>query len=136
MTFPNLSCFLCVDGTINCCYCGSLLVKNGKTPGGNQRFLCKTCRTSRVSNRKRRILGNRYNKKIVQLIKEGMGIRSTARVLGISPATVIRKILQIAEQIDLPKIPNQLGRIQVDELHTLEIGIIPIHLIMKMKRQN
>jgi len=93
-------------------------VKNGKTPGGKQRFLCRACKSSKVIDPQPRSYGNRYDRKIIQLTKEGLGIRSTARILDISPSTVIRKILCIAERIDPPEVPKILGRIQVDELHT------------------
>ncbi|AEA42437.1 IS1 transposase [Fluviicola taffensis DSM 16823] len=59
-----------------------------------------------------------FNKQIIQLTNEGLGIRSTARVLGIAPSTVIRKILAIADGIVPPRISNGLERIQVDEVHT------------------
>lgn len=118
MPIPNPRCFLCVDHTRNCSICGTCLVKNGKTRGGKQRFLCRVCNISKVNRPKQRIFGNRYDQKIIQHTKEGLGIRSTARTLNISPATVIRKILLIADGIEPPEIPKVLHRIQVDELHT------------------
>lgn len=45
------------------------------------------------------------NNKIILLIKEGLGIRSTARVLEISPSTLLKRILKIAEDISQPIIP-------------------------------
>lgn len=53
--------------------------------------------------------------KITQLTKEGLGIRSTARVLGISVTTLLKRILQIASKIKQP--PIAVGRTyEVDEM--------------------
>ena len=53
--------------------------------------------------------------KIIQLTKEGLGIRSTARVLGISVTTLLKRILQIASNIKQP--PIAVGRTyEVDEM--------------------
>jgi len=107
-------CFRVVDR----CGCGEKLIRNGKTKYGKQRFLCRSCVTSRVAFPKAVGYGATYDRRIVQLTKEGVGIRSTARLLNISPATVLRKILIIAEGIEIPQVPRDLSRIQVDELHT------------------
>ncbi len=94
------------------------MVRNGRTTGGNQRYLCRNCRSSKVCNPVPNGFGCRFNKQIIQLTKEGLGIRSTARVLGISPSTVVRKILEITDGIKKPKIPHPLKQLQIDELHT------------------
>ena len=114
----STSCFSVVDNIEKHCECGVALLKNGKTKYGKQRYLCRICNSSKVENPKRISYESSFNQQIVQLKNEGLGIRSTARVLGISPATVIRKILKVASKIDVPKIPEKLGRIQVDEVHT------------------
>lgn len=111
------SCSRGVDGKQKRCECGHFLILNGKTNYGKQRFLCRTCNTTKVADPKRVTYGNRFNNQIIQLTREGLGIRSTARVLGIAPSTVIRKILVIADGIVPPCILNGL-RIQVDEVHT------------------
>jgi insertion element IS1 protein InsB len=55
---------------------------------------------------------------IVQLVTEGVGIQSAARILAISPATVIRRILKIAKATKRPY-PVLKGKCyQVDELFT------------------
>ncbi len=119
MSSTQPSCFRYVDGALTCSICESSVVKNGYTLGGKQRFLCKACQSSKVINPEQRSFGNAYDRKIVQLTKEGLGIRSTARVLEISPATVIRRILEIANRIKPPGLPSAVQRIQVDELHTM-----------------
>jgi IS1 family transposase len=54
---------------------------------------------------------------IVALTKEGTGIRSTARLLKISPTTLLARIITIAKNIVQPYIPK--GKTyQVDEMRT------------------
>ncbi len=118
MSSRHPSCFRYVDGTLTCLKCGSLVVKNGLTAGKKQRFLCKVCKSCRVIDPIQPGFGRKYDRKIIQLTKEGLGIRSTGRVLGISPATIIRRILEIAEKIRIPRLPSHLHYIQIDELHT------------------
>ena len=51
------------------------------------------------------------------LTKEGLGIRSTARVLQISATTLIKRILSIAKDVPRPAISK--GKVyEVDELRT------------------
>jgi insertion element IS1 protein InsB len=57
------------------------------------------------------------NQNIIALTKEGVGIRGTARLLGISPTTLISRIKKIASQIKAP--PLVKGKTyEVDELRT------------------
>lgn len=94
------------------------LIKYGKTKNGKQRYYCKLCRISTVDCPGKTGFGDKFNKRIIQFTKEGLGIRSTARILGISPSTVIRKTLKIANRITQPKIPIGMQKAQVDELHS------------------
>ena len=77
-----------------CCpHCQSdQVVKRGKTAQGKQRYLCRKpeCATKTF------ILDSSYNgylpevkKQIIDMAVNGRGIRDTARVLNISPSTVI-----------------------------------------------
>ena len=55
--------------------------------------------------------------KIITFIKEGLGIRSTARILKISTSTLLSRIISIAKSIPQPAVPK--GKIfQVDEMRT------------------
>jgi insertion element IS1 protein InsB len=112
------SCSNGVDDRLTCSICSYPVVKNGRTSGGNQRYLCKECRSSKVCNPAPNGFGCKFNEQIIQFTKEGLGIRSTSRILGISPSTVIRKILDISDHIVVPELPIEPGRIQVDELYT------------------
>ena len=80
-----------------CCpHCQSdQVVKRGKTAQGKQRYLCRKpkCATKTF------ILDSSYNgylpevkKQIIDMAVNGRGIRDAARVLNISPSTVISEI--------------------------------------------
>ena len=71
------------------------VIKRGKTAQGKQRYMCLSddCKTKRF------ILDYSYNgrlpevkKQIIDMALNGSGIRDTARVLKISPTTVIREL--------------------------------------------
>lgn len=114
----STSCFSGVGETGKSSECSGNPIKHGKTKAGKQRYLCRSCGVSFVKNPQPKGYEKQFDLQIVQLKKEGLGVRSTARFLGISPATVIRRILNVSEKIIPPKIPAQPGRIQVDEVHT------------------
>lgn len=79
-----------------CPHCESdQVVKRGKTGEGKQRYRCQ----NECCNTKTFILNYSYNgylsevkKKVIDLSLNGSGIRDTARVLGISPNTVINEL--------------------------------------------
>jgi|GEM_PF-3559951 len=84
----------------SCKKCGnSKIVKNGKSRNGEQRYLCKQCNYSFqlvFHYKSYRIT----DFEIIQLTKEGCGIRSTARILGISPK-LLEKVVLIKENLIL-----------------------------------
>jgi len=90
MASITIKCYKCVDDE-------NSMVKNGKTPYGKQRFICKNCKTSRVENYIYKAYQPNLNQQIIILTKEGLGIRSTARVLKISTTTLLKRIISIAK---------------------------------------
>ena len=110
-------CYQSVD-EIKCRKCESAnSVKNGKSRNGEQRYICKNCKYSfQVKFRYQSYLVKDFQ--IIVLTKEGCGINSTSRILGISPATVLRRIHQISKRIQRPY-PIFKGKIyEVDEMFT------------------
>jgi len=111
------SCIRCGD-KYKCPGCQSEhLVKNGKTKTGKQRYSCKECNKRFIINYSYNAYKPNTNQQIILFTKEGLGIRSTARVLKISVTTLIKRIVSIAQGISQPPIP--LGKsYEVDEMRT------------------
>lgn len=70
-------CYKCVGDIHN-------MIKYGKTKSGNQRYICKLYRKTRVKYYTYQAYKTYIDGSTVQLTKEGLGIRSTARILNIS----------------------------------------------------
>ena len=87
-----------------CSNCSDKLIKYGKTRNGKQRYKCKNCQKTRIEIYSYNAYITTINYNIVQLTKEGLGIRSTARYLKISTTTLLKRILEIASKIIPPKI--------------------------------
>lgn len=77
-------------------------IKYGKTKEGKQRYQCKNCKKTSVLKYTYNAYKQNINSKIIQFIKEGLGIRSTARILKISVTTLLKRIISIAENIKRP----------------------------------
>ena len=117
MVSSSTSCIKCVDRKCICVCCQSKLVKNGFSKAGKQRYKCKFCNKTTVLNYNYKAYLTNINSKIILYIKEGLGIRSIARILKISTTTLLKRIIKIAELTELPKIENQ-SSYEVDELCT------------------
>lgn len=84
----DTTCFKISDTGI-CSNCKSKkIIKNGFTKNRKQQFYCKNCKTRSIDYYTNKACCKSINSSIIQLIKEGVGIRSTARILNISSATV------------------------------------------------
>ncbi len=124
-----IRCSKCVDGQ-------NSMVRNGKTSYGKQRFICKNCKKSRVVSYTNHAYKPEINHQIIILTKEGLGIRSTARVLEISTTTLLKRIILIASKISRPFISK--GKIyEVDELRTyLKIKTKLIWIVYALERKS
>ena len=67
--------------------------------------------------------GTQSNGKILTLTKEGVGIRNTARILNISPTTLLSRIIQITYTISQPTVIIQLTY-EADEIKSLVRGVV------------
>ena len=111
------SCIKCVD-RCKCPMCSSIqIVKNGKTRKGKQRFLCQSCSKTFITNYAYNACKPNINQQIILFTKEGLGIRSTARILKISATTLLKRIVSIAQKIPQPPIPPRKSY-EVDEMRT------------------
>lgn len=102
---------------MRCKECNQIGIKNGKSGSGEQRYYCAFCKKSYQSNYVYKACIPKVNTKLVELLKEGCGIRSISRLLSISPTTTTKRILLISSQIKRP--PIVMGKTyEVDELCT------------------
>lgn len=110
-------CFKVSDTQI-CPKCKSkAIIKNGFTKNIKQQYYCKSCGVRFIDYYTNKACLPTTNNNIIKLTKEGLGIRSTARVLQISTTTLLKRMITIAKNI-----PNQFLRrrqiYEVDEMRT------------------
>lgn len=103
---------------LQCSLCNSeSFIKAGFTKQNKQRYQCKKCGKKFIFNYTYQAYQPSINQQIITLTKEGLGIRSTARVLHISTTTLLKRIVAIAQSIPKPVIPK--GKTyEVDEIRT------------------
>ena len=105
-------------GIPKCKHCNDQnCIKNGKTSNGKQRYQCSKCGKKFITEYTYQGYNLNINQQIITLTKEGLGIRSTARVLHISTTTLLKRIIGIAQNIRQPIITK--GKVyEVDEIRT------------------
>ena len=81
-----------------------------------QRFYCKDCRKSFQLEYVYQACKVETNTLLRNLLKEGCGIRSIARILNISSKTVLSRMLKIAHQIKIPYFSKFGCKFEVDEM--------------------
>ncbi|WP_396150950.1 IS1 family transposase [Flavobacterium sp.] len=93
------------------------IIKNGFTKNRKQQYYCKSCNTRSIDFYTNKAYCKNINSSLIQLTKEGVGIRSTSRILNISTTTVLKRIILIAKSIKTPAIAS--GQIyEVDEMRS------------------
>ena len=85
-----------ITQVLHCPYCqGTDIVRHGKTSEGKKRYRCRTCRQGRgrtfLLTYTYAGLSSEVKQQIVDMAMNASGIRDTARVLHISPTTVIKE---------------------------------------------
>jgi insertion element IS1 protein InsB len=104
------------DGMKKCQYCKGGCIRKGMRDG-IQMFRCKTCARYQRDEYRYKAHEPGTDDRIALYVREGVGIRSTARIMKISPTTVIGRIKKIAAAIKPP--PLKEGRhYEMDELCT------------------
>nr|WP_163408924.1 IS1-like element transposase [Flavobacterium ajazii] len=85
---------------MNCPKCKEKkVIKNGRTKNYKQQSYCKMCCHRFIEKYTNQAYKSDINQNIIQLTKEGLGIRSTARILKISATTLLKRIVSIARNI-------------------------------------
>src|SRR5690606_34488681 len=97
-------------------YCSCPCIKKGKLKE-TQRYQCTVCKKYQ-QDQYRYTSYKVSDAELVDLLKEGVGIRSIARILKISPTTVISRILKISADLKRPYPIVKGNCYEVDELFT------------------
>lgn len=115
MSKNAISCCRVSDG-INCPRCKEKIVlRNGTTKNKKQQYYCKNYGKRFIENYTYMAYKSGIHKNIIQLTKEGLGLRSTARILKISTTTLLKRIISIAKNIHQPII-SKGKTYEVDEM--------------------
>ena len=85
-----------ITQVVHCPYCqGTDIVRHGTTPEGKQRYQCRAC----PDGGRTFLLEHAYagqspevKRQIVDMAMNASGIRDTARVLHVSPTTVLKEL--------------------------------------------
>ncbi|MFB3386617.1 IS1 family transposase [Flavobacterium sp. LAR06] len=102
---------------IKCNFCNGTCIKNGFQSNGIQRYKCCVCQKRQQIDYRYNAYKRDINQEIVLFTKEGLGIRSTARILKISTTTLLKRIVSIARKINRPVI-SRGKTYEVDEMCT------------------
>jgi len=101
---------------MNCKNCNqSNCIKKGKR-NSKQRYFCKSCNFSFQLNYSYEAYKPETNTLIKNLLKEGCGVRSIARIINISNKTVLSRMLKISKHIKTPYFPKLGCKFEVDEM--------------------
>lgn len=107
-----------VSDTLLCPSCNSKeIIKNGRTKNKKQQYFCKKCRKRCIGYYTYKACQPNINPQVITFTKEGLGIRSTARVLNISTTTLLKRIVDIAQSITQAVI-SKGKTYEVDEIRT------------------
>ena len=98
-----------------CKYCKEECVKDGFQKNGRQRYKCKKCNKKQQSEYKYHAYDSHIERSIIIYTKEGVGIRSTARLLKIFTTTLLSRIISIAGNIRQPLVASK-QIYEVDEI--------------------
>lgn len=102
---------------MKCKKCRKPCIKRGLQANGKQRFYCKKCKLSQQRNYVSQAHNPQVNQDIIAFLKEGVGVRGISRLTGVTPKTVMRRILEISRTISRPN-PVFGKEYEMDELCT------------------
>lgn len=99
------------------CQASGRVVKNGATPRGSQRYLCRACGQRWTPQPKVSGYPPELRRAAVQMYVDGMNLRRIARTLGVVHQTVANWVNAQADR--LPAAPPQPERVETAELDEL-----------------
>jgi len=109
-----LPCSFCTPWSSPTCS-SRIIKKNGLTANAKQRYRCKDCGLQFITDYSYLGRLEAIRSLVVPLTLNGCGIRDTARVLLISPATVLKILRAAAAQVSEPEPPDRIRDLELDE---------------------
>ena len=103
---------------MECLYCGRRCRRAGRQKKGAQRFYCATCEKYQQSSYRYKACSASTSRQIKALVRESVGVRGIARILGIARQTVLKRTVLIAKTISRPVDKLDQPSFEVDELWT------------------
>ncbi|WP_124981878.1 IS1 family transposase [Nonlabens xiamenensis] len=101
---------------MKCKYCHQInTIKKGKR-NNLQRYYCKECKRCFQNNYLYKAYQLNTNDLIKSLLKEGCGIRSISRIIGISTKLILSRMLKISRTIKSPYFIKLGCKFEVDEM--------------------
>ena len=104
---------------MNCAHCGSeAVVKNGGSRHGRQRWLCRGCGKTCGEKDHRRVAPAKRASALAHYL-EGVGLRATERLVGVSHNAVMNWVLEAVEgRVLAAAQPGEVEWVEADELWT------------------
>ena len=91
------------------------IVKNGTTANQKQRYRCKACRRQFITDYTYRGCQLSVRQLVLPMTMNASGIRDIARVLRISPTTVLSLLKTAASAVAEPCVPRRIANLEMDE---------------------
>lgn len=92
--------------------------KIGTTKAGSQRYRCYFCGRSYTPEKKKQGYSDNIRQKAIRMYVDGMGLRRTARQLGIHHQSVANWAKEQAEKLPKAPVPDEVKTAEFDELFT------------------
>jgi hypothetical protein len=104
---------------MKCCHCTSArVVKNGRSRHGHQRWLCRDCHRTCGERDRRRVPPDQRAAALNHYL-EGVGLRATERLVGVSHNAVMNWVLEaVADKVLAQVPPGTVEWVEADELWT------------------
>ena len=103
---------------MECNYCSRRCWRSGRQKNGAQRFYCASCKRYQQRSYQYKACAASTGDRVKVLVRESVGVRGIARILGIARQTVLKKIQLTAKTITRPVERLDQASLEVDELWT------------------
>ncbi|MEM9001144.1 MAG: IS1 family transposase [Bacteroidota bacterium] len=98
-----------------CPYCKGPCTKNGRQRG-KQRYKCKKCLKTFQLQYVYQAYAPHADALLKSLLKEGCGVRSISRIMGISTKTILSRMLKISHKLKAHRLGHPYANYEMDEL--------------------